>query len=208
MGGSRRVSRPLAALVVERLDKLEAHLRQLSALLAFNSPGLDPGVWTSSSPPFSWNAAAQPFVPAEDAYVDELLAAGEDHARTENGLTALPDKQQEEGHSQPAFDMTPLPDAPLEEGHAQPENEPSPSEAKDELEHYCFSLRGTLLEWRYRDYFDGGDKDKIAKALQDTLGWLSQNQLADKGEFEAKQKELEGVVTPIMTKVYQAEEEE
>jgi len=182
MGGSRRVSRPLAALVVERLDKLEAHLRQLSALLAFNSPGLDPGVWTSSSPPFSWNAAAQPFVPAEDAYVDELLAAGEDHARTENGLTALPDKQQEEGHS--------------------------PSEAKDELEQCCFSLRGTLLEWRYRDYFDGGDKDKIAKALQDTLGWLSQNQLADKGEFEAKQKELEGVVTPIMTKVYQAEEEE
>ena len=36
------------------------------------------------------------------------------------------------------------------------------------------------------------------------MDWLDKNQLAEKDEFEAKQKELEGVVNPIMMKVYQA----
>merc|ERR1711898_22264 len=45
---------------------------------------------------------------------------------------------------------------------------------------------------------------KAEKAVQDTLDWLDKNQLAEKDEFEAKQKELEGVVNPIMMKVYQA----
>jgi len=36
------------------------------------------------------------------------------------------------------------------------------------------------------------------------LDWLDKNQLAEKDEFEAKQKDIEGVVNPIMMKVYQA----
>merc|ERR1711862_1055590 len=51
---------------------------------------------------------------------------------------------------------------------------------------------------------DEANKEKIEKAVQDTLDWLDKNQLAEKDEFEAKQKELEGVVNPIMMKVYQA----
>ena len=50
----------------------------------------------------------------------------------------------------------------------------------------------------------GDDKNKIEKAVQGTLDWLDENQLAEKDEFEKKQKELEGVVNPIMLKVYQA----
>merc|ERR1719166_152383 len=57
---------------------------------------------------------------------------------------------------------------------------------------------------KFKDKFEGGDKEKIEKAVQDTLDWLDKNQLAEKDEFEAKQKELEGVVNPIMMKVYQA----
>ena len=34
--------------------------------------------------------------------------------------------------------------------------------------------------------------------------WLSSNQEADTPEYEAKQKELEGMFNPIMAKVYQA----
>ena len=52
--------------------------------------------------------------------------------------------------------------------------------------------------------FEGGDKEKIEAAVQETLDWLDKNQLAEKDEFEAKQKELEGAVNPIMMKVYQA----
>merc|ERR1712141_110692 len=72
------------------------------------------------------------------------------------------------------------------------------------LENYCFTMRNTLNEEKLKDKFEDGDKDKIEKAVQDALDWLDKNQLAEKDEFEAKQKELEGVVNPIMMKVYQA----
>merc|ERR1719165_46043 len=77
-------------------------------------------------------------------------------------------------------------------------------EAKNGLENYCFTLRNTLNEVKLKEKFEAGDKEKIEKAVQDTLDWLDKNQLAEKDEFEAKQKELEGVVNPIMMKVYQA----
>merc|ERR1719253_2198554 len=59
-------------------------------------------------------------------------------------------------------------------------------------------------EEKLKDKFDAGDKEKIESALQETLDWLERNQMAETDEFEAKQKELEGVVNPIMMKVYQA----
>ena len=46
--------------------------------------------------------------------------------------------------------------------------------------------------------FEGDDKDKVAKAVQGTLDWLGNNQLAEKDEFVAKQKELDGFDNPIM----------
>merc|ERR1712127_251636 len=77
-------------------------------------------------------------------------------------------------------------------------------EAKNGLENYCFTMRNTLQEEKLKDKFEGDDKDNIEKAVQEALDWLDKNQLAEKEEFEAKQKELEGVVNPIMMKVYQA----
>jgi len=77
-------------------------------------------------------------------------------------------------------------------------------EAKNGLENYCFTMRNTLAEEKLQDKFEGDDKDKIEKAVQEALDWLDKNQLAEKDEFEAKQKELEGVVNSIMMKVYQA----
>merc|ERR1712080_425875 len=65
-------------------------------------------------------------------------------------------------------------------------------------------MRNTIQEEKLKDKFEAGDKERIEKALQDTLDWLDKNQLAEKDGFEAKQKELEGVVNPIMMKVYQA----
>jgi len=77
-------------------------------------------------------------------------------------------------------------------------------EAKNGLENYCYSMRNTMQEEKLKDKFDDGDKEKIETALQETLDWLERNQMAETDEFEAKQKELEGVVNPIMMKVYQA----
>merc|ERR550537_2147255 len=77
-------------------------------------------------------------------------------------------------------------------------------EAKNGLENYCYSMRNTLSEEKLKDKFEGDDKENIEKALQETLDWLDRNQMAEKDEFDAKQKELEAVVNPIMMKVYQA----
>merc|ERR1712224_1041282 len=77
-------------------------------------------------------------------------------------------------------------------------------EAKNGLENYCFTMRNTLSDDKLKDKFEGGDKEKIEAAVQEALDWLDKNQLAEKDEFEARQKELEGVVNPIMMKVYQA----
>merc|ERR1712194_62504 len=84
------------------------------------------------------------------------------------------------------------------------ETNKSKIEAKNGLENYCFTMRNTLQEEKLKDKFEGDDKDKIEKAVQEALDWLDKNQLAEKDEFEAKQKEIEGVVNPIMMKVYQA----
>merc|ERR1711959_590987 len=77
-------------------------------------------------------------------------------------------------------------------------------EAKNGLENYRFTMRNTLQEDKLKDKFEAGDKENIEKAVQDALDWLDKNQMAEKDEFEAKQKDVEGVVNPIMMKVYQA----
>merc|ERR1712019_77082 len=77
-------------------------------------------------------------------------------------------------------------------------------EAKNGLENYCFTMRNTLQEEKLKEKFEAGDKEKIESAVQEALDWLDKNQLAEKDEFESKQKELEGIVNPIMMKVYQA----
>jgi L1 cell adhesion molecule like protein len=41
--------------------------------------------------------------------------------------------------------------------------------------------------------------------ISKTISWLDENQTATKEEYEAQQKELEGVANPIMVKVYQGE---
>merc|ERR1712186_161755 len=87
---------------------------------------------------------------------------------------------------------------------AEDEANKSKVEAKNGLENYCFTMRNTLQEEKLQDKFEAGDKDKIEAAVKDALDWLDKNQMAEKDEFEAKQKELEGVVNPIMMKVYQA----
>merc|ERR1711985_202803 len=91
-----------------------------------------------------------------------------------------------------------------EKYRAEDEQNKQKIEAKNGLENYCFQMRNTLSDDKLKDKFEGGDKEKIEAAVQEALDWLDKNQLAEKDEFEARQKELEGVVNPIMMKVYQA----
>merc|ERR1719321_2356305 len=87
---------------------------------------------------------------------------------------------------------------------AEDEANKSKIEAKNGLENYCYSVRNSLDEEKLKDKFEDGDKDAIEEKVKEVISWLDNNQLAEKDEFDAKQKELEGVVNPIMMKVYQA----
>merc|ERR1711981_855462 len=91
-----------------------------------------------------------------------------------------------------------------EKSAAEDEQNKKKIEAKNGLENYCYSMKNTLQEEKLQDQFDAGDQDKIESAVQECLDWLERNQMAETEEFEAKQKELEGVVNPIMMKVYQS----
>ena len=63
-------------------------------------------------------------------------------------------------------------------------------EATSGFENLHFTMRNTLQEPKLKDTFEGGDKNKIDAAIQDTLEWLNKNQLAEKDEFEMKQNKL------------------
>merc|ERR1712184_154399 len=70
-----------------------------------------------------------------------------------------------------------------EKYRAEDEQQKVKIEAKNGLENYCFTMRNTLQEEKLKEKFEGDDKDKIEKAVQDTLDWLDKNQLAEKDEF-------------------------
>merc|ERR1711937_955805 len=48
------------------------------------------------------------------------------------------------------------------------------------------------------------DKEKLEEAVKETLDWLDENDDAEVSEFEEKQKELEGIANPIMSKLYKS----
>jgi heat shock protein 1/8 len=77
-------------------------------------------------------------------------------------------------------------------------------EAKNGLENYCYTLRNSMQEEALKDKFTESDKEALEAKIKETLDWLDKNQLAEKGEFDHHQKELEGVANPILAKVYQA----
>ncbi|KAK9243986.1 heat shock protein 70 family [Lipomyces tetrasporus] len=76
--------------------------------------------------------------------------------------------------------------------------------AKNGLESYSYSLKNTLTEEAVNEKLDAADKDKLQKAIDETVEWLDSNQTATTEEFSDRQKELEGVANPIMMKFYNA----
>jgi len=74
------------------------------------------------------------------------------------------------------------------------------------LEGYAYNLRNTLNdeEKGIADKISEEDKEKLEEAVKETLDWLDENDDAEVEEFEEKQKELEGIANPIMSKIYQS----
>jgi hypothetical protein len=73
--------------------------------------------------------------------------------------------------------------------------------ARHALQNYCFLVRNTLRDEKLAEKFYGYEKKTVDTAVRETLLWLDKNQWCSKAVFEAKQKELERVISPIMTHV-------
>ncbi|XP_050686611.1 heat shock 70 kDa protein cognate 4 [Eriocheir sinensis] len=76
--------------------------------------------------------------------------------------------------------------------------------AKNNLESYCFNMKSTVDDDKFKDKIPESDRTAIIDKCNDTIQWLDSNQLAEKDEYEHRQKELEKVCNPIITKMYAA----
>jgi L1 cell adhesion molecule like protein len=76
-------------------------------------------------------------------------------------------------------------------------------QAKNALESYAFNMKSTIEDEKLKDKISQEDRDKVLEKCNEVVQWIDGNQLAEKDEFEHKQKELEKVCMPIVTKLYQ-----
>ncbi|EAY20604.1 cytosolic heat shock protein 70, putative [Trichomonas vaginalis G3] len=86
---------------------------------------------------------------------------------------------------------------------AQDEEAKKKIEAKNGLEGYCFGVRNSV-NGELGSKIAQADKDAILKIVNDTLAWIESNQDASTADYEAKQKEVEGQLMPLMQKAYQS----
>mmetsp|Transcript_4427 Transcript_4427/g.5142 ORF Transcript_4427/g.5142 Transcript_4427/m.5142 type:complete len:662 (-) Transcript_4427:71-2056(-) len=78
-------------------------------------------------------------------------------------------------------------------------------DARNGLEGYAYNLKNTLNdeEKGLKDKMTEDEAESLDDAIQETLDWLDENQEAELEEYEEKQKELEGIANPIMSRIYQ-----
>merc|ERR1712203_882439 len=74
--------------------------------------------------------------------------------------------------------------------------------AKNGLESFIFNLKSSLDNEEIKSKLSSKELSGAQSALDGALKWMDANQLAEKEEFEDKQKELERMSKPIMSKIY------
>ncbi|CAF4500767.1 unnamed protein product [Rotaria socialis] len=77
--------------------------------------------------------------------------------------------------------------------------------AKVSLKSYCFNMKTKINDNKLTNKISSYEKKRIFDAIEDTLAWVESNQEAKKSQFEFKLKEIKQICSPIMTKLYSAE---
>lgn len=78
-------------------------------------------------------------------------------------------------------------------------------EAKNGFESYLYNLRNTLEGPEISSKLEETDKTTLNDLITQHTSWLDEQQdILDKSEYEQRQKEVEAIVNPIMTKLYQS----
>ncbi|KAK6195257.1 hypothetical protein SNE40_000726 [Patella caerulea] len=77
-------------------------------------------------------------------------------------------------------------------------------EARNELESYAYSLKNQVNDKeKLGAKLSAEDVEKINEAVDEKIKWLEANQEAEAEEFKTQKKELENVVQPITSKLYE-----
>merc|ERR1711957_892767 len=81
-------------------------------------------------------------------------------------------------------------------------------DVKNSFDGYLHSMRGAAEgsadNKGLSEKLDDDEKEQIMEALKDGQSWLDSNPEADAEEIKEKQKEVEGICAPIVSKYYQA----
>ncbi|EDO33296.1 predicted protein [Nematostella vectensis] len=79
-------------------------------------------------------------------------------------------------------------------------------EARNELESYAYSLKNQVGDKeKLGGKLSEDDKKTITEAVEKAISWMDKNQDASVEDFKKEKKELEDVVQPIVSKLYQGQ---
>merc|ERR1712008_44757 len=77
-------------------------------------------------------------------------------------------------------------------------------DSRNELESYAYSLKNQIADKeKLGAKLSDEDKEKITEAVDEAIKWLEENTEADVEALKEHKTELEGVVQPIMSKLYE-----
>lgn len=80
-------------------------------------------------------------------------------------------------------------------------------DSKNGLESYVYNVKSTIEdEEKVKDKLSEEDKESVEEIVKSTIEWLEKNADAEKEDYDEKLKELEKVVQPVMSRLYQGKE--
>ena len=74
--------------------------------------------------------------------------------------------------------------------------------ARNSLESYLYSVKMTAEDPNVVNKLNADDLEIVKNKTQEVMAWLDRNSMADKEEYEEKQKDLQQVCSPIMAKLH------
>lgn len=79
-------------------------------------------------------------------------------------------------------------------------------EAKNGLETYVYSMKNTLLnDSTMSAKLSSEDLATVTSTINECVGWIDKNQMAEKEEFEEKQKEVQEKLMSVLQKLYSSD---
>mmetsp|Transcript_11235 Transcript_11235/g.16241 ORF Transcript_11235/g.16241 Transcript_11235/m.16241 type:complete len:663 (-) Transcript_11235:166-2154(-) len=85
---------------------------------------------------------------------------------------------------------------------SEDENARERIEAKNALENYAYNIRNTIREDKVKEKLSEDDIKSLGDKIDEVLKWMEEHEDAEKEEYEEKQKEIENIANPIISKMY------